>query len=174
MEELIKQAFQSIEVIGPLVQRGMFDLIGPNGEIILPQVWDKVIEPDWQITMVMWPPADRAKLPPDHPHFRLGGKVPHRPGMPMPPPSMMGRRQSGLGPPPPPPGWQGAPPRPPGRSNIPVGVDIVNVEKEKKSKKSSGGGAFLGWVSGTQPKKGGKKYAYPPPNPFIDKLPPPL
>jgi len=134
----------------------MFDLIGPNGEIILPQVWEKVIEPDWQITMVMWPPANREKLHPDHPHFRLRGGIPGRPGISIQPP--IGRRAGGaMGNPPPPPDWRGAPPKPPGgRSNIPVGVDIVNVEKEKRSKKSSGG-AFLNWMSGTQPKKSSKK-----------------
>ncbi|KAI0816764.1 hypothetical protein GGR55DRAFT_252877 [Xylaria sp. FL0064] len=55
MEDLINQAFLHVEVIGPHVQAGHYDLIGPNGEIILPQVWDKVIEPDWAITMHMWP-----------------------------------------------------------------------------------------------------------------------
>ncbi|KAI0186701.1 hypothetical protein EV127DRAFT_345794, partial [Xylaria flabelliformis] len=45
MEELIKQAFVHVDIIGPHVQAGHYDLIGPNGEIILPQVWEKVIEP---------------------------------------------------------------------------------------------------------------------------------
>ena len=34
---------------------GHYDLIGPNNEIILPGVWETVIEPDWTITMHMWP-----------------------------------------------------------------------------------------------------------------------
>lgn len=55
MEDLIKQAFLHVDVIGPHVQEGHYDLIGPNGEIILPVVWDKVIEPGWAITMIMWP-----------------------------------------------------------------------------------------------------------------------
>ncbi|KUJ15580.1 uncharacterized protein LY89DRAFT_557269, partial [Mollisia scopiformis] len=45
MEELIKQAFLHVDVIGPHVQEGHYDLIGPNGEIILPQVWETMIEP---------------------------------------------------------------------------------------------------------------------------------
>ncbi len=57
MEDLIKQAFLHVEVIGPLVQEGRYDLIGPNGEIILPAVWERVVEPDWAITMHMWPIA---------------------------------------------------------------------------------------------------------------------
>ncbi|KAI2618551.1 hypothetical protein GGS26DRAFT_584906 [Hypomontagnella submonticulosa] len=55
IEELIKQAFLHVDVIGPHVQQGHYDLIGPSGEIILPQMWDKVVEPDWSVTMHMWP-----------------------------------------------------------------------------------------------------------------------
>lgn len=55
MENLIRQAFLHVEVIGPHVAEGHYDLVGPNGEIILPQVWETVIEPDWTITMHMWP-----------------------------------------------------------------------------------------------------------------------
>ncbi|KAF4631570.1 hypothetical protein G7Y89_g6549 [Cudoniella acicularis] len=54
MEELIKQAFLHVDVIGPRVQDGNYDLVGPNGEIILPDVWDIIIEPGWEITMYMW------------------------------------------------------------------------------------------------------------------------
>lgn len=55
MEDLIKQAFLNVDVIGPHVQEGHYDLIGPSGEIILPQAWEDVIEPDMAITMHMWP-----------------------------------------------------------------------------------------------------------------------
>ncbi|KAK8021657.1 hypothetical protein PG990_006795 [Apiospora arundinis] len=55
MEELIKQTFLHVDVIGPHVQAGHYDLLTSDGEIILPQVWDKVIEPDWEISMHMWP-----------------------------------------------------------------------------------------------------------------------
>ncbi|KAH6842266.1 hypothetical protein B0I37DRAFT_356367 [Chaetomium sp. MPI-CAGE-AT-0009] len=73
MEELIKQAFLHVDVLGPHVQEGHYDLIGPDGEIILPQVWEKVIQPDWVVTMHMWP-MDKAPLRPNQP--RPG----HRPG----------------------------------------------------------------------------------------------
>jgi hypothetical protein len=169
MEELIKQAFMSVEMIGPQVQRGQFDLIGSNGEIILPQVWDKVIQPDSQITMVMWPLADKPgpRMHPDHPHFRpMGSRHPMMPpnrhpmsgAIPGRPPAMpMG---GGRGPPPPP-GWPhpgGArPPPPPTGGRLPNGIDIVTVEKDKrKSKSSSGAANILGWVSGA-PKKSSKK-----------------
>ncbi len=55
MEELIRQAFLHVDVIGPHVAEGHYDLVSPSGEIILPQVWDTVVEPDWTVTMHMWP-----------------------------------------------------------------------------------------------------------------------
>jgi hypothetical protein len=66
MEELIRQAFLHVEGIGPHVQEGHYDLLGPNGEIILPQVWETVVEPDWTITMHMWPmpEPEKPKTPP--------------------------------------------------------------------------------------------------------------
>ncbi|KAL8694145.1 MAG: hypothetical protein Q9218_001142 [Villophora microphyllina] len=67
MDYLIRQAFLHVEVIGPHVAEGHYDLVGPNGEIILPQVWETVIEPDWTITMHMWPMPEPPKpedLPP--------------------------------------------------------------------------------------------------------------
>ncbi|KKA16754.1 hypothetical protein T310_9633 [Rasamsonia emersonii CBS 393.64] len=63
MEELIRQAFLHVEVIGPHVAEGHYDLVGPNGDIILPQVWETVIEPDWTITMHMWPIPEKPKDP---------------------------------------------------------------------------------------------------------------
>jgi hypothetical protein len=63
MEELIRQAFLHVEVIGPHVAEGHYDLIGPNGDIILPQIWDTVVEPDWTVTMHMWPIPEKPKTP---------------------------------------------------------------------------------------------------------------
>lgn len=62
MEDLIRQAFLHVEVIGPHVAEGHYDLVGPNGEIILPQVWETMIEPDWIITMHMWPMPEPPKV----------------------------------------------------------------------------------------------------------------
>ncbi|KAI0154208.1 hypothetical protein GGR57DRAFT_119817 [Xylariaceae sp. FL1272] len=72
MEDMIKQSSLHVDMIGPLVQEGHYDLTGPNGEIILPQVWEKVIEPDWAITMHMWPTTNK---PPPGPRFGLGKPV---------------------------------------------------------------------------------------------------
>jgi len=55
MEELIRMAFLHIDVLAPNVAAGQYDLVGPNGEIILPELWETTIEPDWAITMHMWP-----------------------------------------------------------------------------------------------------------------------
>lgn len=95
VENLINQAFLHVDVIGPIVKEGRYDLIGPSGEVILPQIWETVIEPDWPITMHMWP------LP--EPHGLRG------PGPPPPPPPSV----PGPGPPPPPrssAGWRPGPP----------------------------------------------------------------
>src|SRR5579862_9182392 len=117
MEELIKQAFLHVDVIGPHVHEGHYDLVGPNGEIILPQVWETMIEPDWAVTMHMWPMPEPPKGAPEMVNIVDVG--PGRPGGPRrrdradradqpipPPPGRSGRR----GPPPPPPGWIGPPP----------------------------------------------------------------
>lgn len=65
MEDLIRQAFLHVEVIGPHVAEGHYDLVGPQGDIILPQVWETVIEPDWMVTMHMWPMPEPP--PPEEP-----------------------------------------------------------------------------------------------------------
>jgi hypothetical protein len=43
-----------VDVLGPRVMEGQYDLIGPDGEIILPSIWEQVIQPDWAVTMTMW------------------------------------------------------------------------------------------------------------------------
>jgi hypothetical protein len=159
MEELIKQAFMHVDVIGPHVQEGHYDLIGPNGDIILPTVWEKVIQPDWSITMTMWP-MDKIPLRPDHhgppgmPPFgrpggiRFGGGIP--PGV-----GPSGRRPGGggggSGRPPPPPGW-----RPEGGRMDHMNPDIVTVEPGARRKKA-GNGSMLSWMAGGKPSKSGKK-----------------
>ncbi|KAK5173682.1 uncharacterized protein LTR77_002363 [Saxophila tyrrhenica] len=61
MEGLIKQAFMAMEPIGEHVRQGRYDLTGPDGEIILPQVWENMVQPDWEIEMHMWPIAEEKK-----------------------------------------------------------------------------------------------------------------
>ncbi|KAH0537933.1 hypothetical protein FGG08_005415 [Glutinoglossum americanum] len=79
MEELIKQAFLHVEVIGPHVAQGHYDLIGPASEIILPQVWEAMVQPDWVITMHMWPIPE----PPSPPPPLLPPELPQAPSPPL-------------------------------------------------------------------------------------------
>jgi len=62
MEALIKQAFVNIEHIGPHVADGHYHLLGPNNEIILPQVWEVVVQPGWDIKMELWALPEPTKL----------------------------------------------------------------------------------------------------------------
>ncbi|OJD18584.1 hypothetical protein AJ78_01425 [Emergomyces pasteurianus Ep9510] len=98
MEDLIRQAFLHVDVIGPHVAEGHYDLVGPNGDIILPQVWETVVEPDWTITMHMWPIPEKPKTPDlpmvleDDPSLvtivdlKTAGAPPRLPNPPIPPP----------------------------------------------------------------------------------------
>ncbi|SPN99565.1 uncharacterized protein DNG_02417 [Cephalotrichum gorgonifer] len=79
MENLIHQAFMGINVLGPRVQAGEFDLLGPNGEIILPQDWEKVVQPGWYIIMVMRP-TEELDLAPPPPYNPVSPPPPKRPG----------------------------------------------------------------------------------------------
>ncbi|KAH7408604.1 hypothetical protein DE146DRAFT_752730 [Phaeosphaeria sp. MPI-PUGE-AT-0046c] len=125
MEELVKQAFLHVDVIGPHVQEGHYDLVDSNSKIILPQTWSHLVQPGWEITMHMWPmpeppaPRHRPQPPPPPPppppeaaqflsqHLPIG----NRPKM----DSLFPRRHGGAGapPPPPPPGMAMPPPPPP-------------------------------------------------------------
>lgn len=55
MEELINRAFLNVEKIGPDVLEGRYDLTGPDGEVILPQLWETIVQPNMAIKMQMWP-----------------------------------------------------------------------------------------------------------------------
>lgn len=58
---MINQAFAHVEVVGPHVREGYYDLIGPDGDIILPVLWERFIRPGMQVSMRMWP-ADQLLL----------------------------------------------------------------------------------------------------------------
>lgn len=86
MKALIDQAFLYVEPIGQHVHEGHYDLVGPDGEIILPQVWETMVKPDWSITMQMWPmPERKDQFPPPPPGagaipMPLDLHGPHKPG----------------------------------------------------------------------------------------------
>ena len=68
MEELIRQAFEHVEEIGPHVHNGHYDLMGPDSGIIVPSAWETTIEPDMKITMHMWPlPEPKEEIIPPPP-----------------------------------------------------------------------------------------------------------
>ncbi|RFU34275.1 hypothetical protein B7463_g2056, partial [Scytalidium lignicola] len=61
IEELIKQVSTPVNSIWPQVREGRYDLTGPNGEIILPQLWESVIKPGLSITMHLLPTSRSSK-----------------------------------------------------------------------------------------------------------------
>jgi hypothetical protein len=70
---------------------GHYDLIGPDGKIILPSVWEDIVEPDVAIIMTMWPMDELNKQP-------VPPRVPS-PRLPPPrsPPIVEAHRNQGLG-----------------------------------------------------------------------------
>ena len=75
MEELIRLVFLHVEIIGTHVAEGRYDLVGPNGDIILPQVWETVVEPDWTVTMHMWPNPEKPSNPEPEPPVEIRPRV---------------------------------------------------------------------------------------------------
>ncbi|KAF7864369.1 hypothetical protein EAF04_006503 [Stromatinia cepivora] len=72
IEELIKSAFLHVDIIGPHVNEGHYDIMNPAGEVILPQLWEDHVQPGWEISMSMWPmpgpPKPRYPPPPALPN----------------------------------------------------------------------------------------------------------
>ncbi|KAK4948323.1 hypothetical protein LTR10_012857 [Elasticomyces elasticus] len=61
MELLIKQAFMPVarDFLSEHVHKGHYDLIGSDGQVMLPQLWDTMIRPGEEVTMHMWPMPER-------------------------------------------------------------------------------------------------------------------
>ncbi|CAD0113469.1 unnamed protein product [Aureobasidium uvarum] len=55
MENMIVSAFLDIERISPYVLNGYYRLLDSNGGILLPQDWDSMVQPGWEVTMQLWP-----------------------------------------------------------------------------------------------------------------------
>lgn len=145
MNDLICHAFAHVELIGQMVADGNYDLIGPSGEIILPQIWETVLEPDWTVTMHMWPikevPSEKPPPPgmtmrhPIHPPGKRGGRAspgPHsgreRGGPPRPPPAPPAPIPEG-------PGWLGP---------LSGGGPELFAFKPRKKQGTSGWGSLFG------------------------------
>lgn len=58
METLINEAFSPIDRLRHYVAGGHYHLLGPKDEIILPQVWDTVVQAGWNVRMQLWPMTD--------------------------------------------------------------------------------------------------------------------
>ena len=86
MKELINAAFIKVNIIGPHVMEGHYDLLHDGG-IILPSLWSTTITPGASIVMHMWPMNS----------LLLPSQPPRAPAVP---------------PPPPPPGWIPSRPQP--------------------------------------------------------------
>ncbi|TID27387.1 hypothetical protein E6O75_ATG00154 [Venturia nashicola] len=177
MEALIQQAFMHVDVIGQHVHEGHYDLVGPDGEIILPQVYESMVKPDWAITMHMWPMPEPAKESPPLPPVPHPGMGPTPMAMAMPPPmkphkdkkgkvSSKAAKMMGMpGPPPPPPMMGGLPP-PPTMPPPPPGMAMplpphmmgpspmaLPPEKPKKKKKPQPTGLLMWAAGGSAPKR---------------------
>ena len=185
MEGLIKQAFLHVDMIGDHVRQGHYDLTGPDGEIILPQVWDTMVQPDWEISMHMWPIPEEEKkkdkmsadmLADPFASLGLGGLGDLGivdPGKKKPKKSDGSKKKKFDGAIPPPPGMNiPSPPNfPPGMLPDPLGVagifppGITPVEEKKeksrpKAKGKSSSSKDVGgwaWLAGTSGSKSSKK-----------------
>ena len=82
---MIKEAFLHVADLGLHVVDGEYDLIGPKDEVIMPSIWESVIEPGWEIKMHLW-----AIPEPQEGGGSLAGKMTDvvnvKPGLPLPPP----------------------------------------------------------------------------------------
>ncbi|KAK5653477.1 hypothetical protein OQA88_8963 [Cercophora sp. LCS_1] len=174
MKNLIDTAFLNVDIIGPPVLRGFYDLI-INGDIIMPSLWSSSIRPGDRVAMHMWPMNDLVGPPPGRP---FGARPPPPPlptpmrGGPMPPPPPPPPPPAprfafpGAFPPPPPPGpifgaFSSMPPPPPppppgGFSAVrpkpyPYGAEIIDVAPGKPCEGNQTS-TVLAWMAG-KPKK---------------------
>ncbi|GAB7337685.1 hypothetical protein MBLNU457_g2974t1 [Dothideomycetes sp. NU457] len=147
MHAIIRQAFHHTNLERPVMD-GHYDLVGPAGDIILPQVWDSIIKPEWEVSMTMWPEPEPHEIvafedliidgsPRRRKSAKVKGKDDKRKARvsrildkaPMPPP--VDRHG---GPPLPPFGRHGVPPVPPfGRHvSAPEGIEIVQPVSQRR------------------------------------------
>lgn len=182
MENLIKQAFLHVEVIGPQVQEGHYDLMDSEGQVILPSLWSVTIKPGETVSMRMWP-ENKLPLPGPSPEQRLNFEMAQRRHIPAPQPQggyLGSAHHDGLvqdmtappahkteklpprpyrslsvaeHPPSSAPGMRRFPP-PGGEGGWPAMVDIVEGGRPKTKRRAK---KSPGFVSGSKPgKKGGK------------------
>jgi hypothetical protein len=141
MGEIIKVMYLHVDILGPHVIEGHYDVLGPDGQIILPSCWEGTVKPGMSFTMHMWP-MDAITKPPPRPYISAGvpppfprpplPPVPHGHGiagtrLPLPPAPV----SLGMPAPPRPPVFPLGPPRPP----LPV---IIKSRRRIRSRYSNG------------------------------------
>ncbi|KAJ4009496.1 hypothetical protein NW752_009086 [Fusarium irregulare] len=64
MEQKIKEALGQHEVLGSHILNGEYDVIGPTGSIIMPNCWRFVVEPGWDVTLIIPPISTKGRAKP--------------------------------------------------------------------------------------------------------------
>lgn len=165
MRALINDAFDPVGgEIGRDVLDGRYDLFGPDEKIIIPKLWDLVIQPGWEIKMTLWPSSkdavdavmvDTPGAFMDYTHIvdtsvkKSSKKKTDKPK------SSESKKKSHVEVPPPPPMGHMAPPHHAGTYYLPDEVVIPKKAKPKSKPKPSGG--LASWITGTRPPKSGKE-----------------
>jgi hypothetical protein len=134
MSKLINQASEHIDALSPHVQSGHYDLIDPDGQIILPTLWDATVQPGCAVQQHLWPLPE--------------GETEPKP----PPPNPKRKKQPAQPPPPPPP--------PPGYGILNVDEVLRSIPKKKKPPAS---GIVSLMPSATKPKPMSKEKPSPSP-----------
>src|SRR2546423_1517955 len=60
MKSLVEQTVADVELIGERVRRSHYDLLDPSGAVILPSLWETLLEPYWTIKMMLWPCGEQS------------------------------------------------------------------------------------------------------------------
>lgn len=54
MERLLRRSFIRYDTMSNEILKGKYDLLSPKGEIILPEIWEAVIQPGWEVELRFW------------------------------------------------------------------------------------------------------------------------
>src|SRR5271156_6613322 len=94
MKKLIRGIFSHVEnrALVDGVEAGAYYLHDTSGAIILPQLWEATIEPEWTISMHMWSLPELAEVPKQKGYKTSALKAPPRAPM---PPSAVSNHTSG-------------------------------------------------------------------------------
>jgi Ubiquitin-like domain len=54
MQHIIEQSFLNIEGLGSRISKGEYDLVNSDGAVIIPHLWENLVEPDMLVTLQIW------------------------------------------------------------------------------------------------------------------------